>query len=123
MAALAVYAAERTRESIFRVCTIAERTPRAAIASFSISPLMGGRWAASIVRTRRPSPSRLALLRSGLETRRTATWFRRSNRTPPPSGSGRRDPDFRVDGSAYYYVRVVQTNHEESDFETTIWVN
>lgn len=125
MAAVAVYAAERTRESVFRALydrrVYATSGDRIILDVQADGHAMGSEYKTT-------SPPTLEIEAVG-----TAPFARIEIKkdseivhvVEPGQTSVRlqwRDPDFRPDGTCYYYVRVVQNDNEEA-ISSPIWIN
>jgi hypothetical protein len=125
MAALAVYASERTRESIFRALydrrVYATSGPRILLDFRADGRPMGGEY-------RTDAPPALAVEAAGtapilrVEIKKNSEVVHTFTPNTNQVRLQWRDPDFRADRPSYYYVRVVQTDNEEA-ISSPIWVN
>jgi hypothetical protein len=125
MAALAVYAPEHTRESIFRTlydrCVYATSGDR-IILDFQVD---GHPMGSEFQSTQAPL---VAIQATGTARIRRVEIKKNSqivHTVEPGETSVRiewRDPDFQPNRSDYYYVRVVQENDEEA-ISSPVWVN
>ena len=125
MAAVAVYAEERTRESIFRALydrrVYATSGDRIILEVRADGHLMGSEYKtttspALTIHVVGTAPIQLVEIKKNSEVVHTEQPARVS------SAITWQDPDFTPDRECYYYVRIVQQDNEEA-ISSPIWVN
>ena len=125
MAALAVYAPERTRKSIFRA--LYDRRVYATSGDRIILDFRAdGKPMGSEIRTAWPPVLTIEAEGTAAIQRVEIKKNSKTVHVHEPEGTKVsvewRDPDFRTDEACYYYVRVLQADNEEA-ISSPIWVN
>jgi hypothetical protein len=126
MAAVAVHAAERTRESIFRALydrrTYATSGDRIRLDFHCDGHPMGSEYRTDTPPVIDVEVAGTAPVRR-VEIKRNSETVYVDEQPDRPAASFRwRDVDFQADRPCYYYIRVIQSNHEEA-ISSPIWVN
>ncbi len=125
MAAVAVYAGQRTRESIFRALydrhVYATSGDRIILDVRADGHVMGSEY--------RTKMAPMIMIHAAGTARIRLIEIKKDSETVHAEQPGKvsiqlqwRDPDFEPDRECYYYVRIVQENNEEA-ISSPIWVN
>jgi hypothetical protein len=125
MAAVGLYATERTRESVFRA--LYDRHVYATSGDRIILDVRAdGHPMGSEYRTPLPPTVTVEVLGtaplSRIEIKKDSEVVHTAQPNGPSERIQWRDPDFRSGRTCYYYVRVLQANDEEA-ISSPIWVN